>query len=43
MNEATVIMKTGLVPPLLQPEDPELKKQMKINKITVEDNLLRKH
>ena len=32
---------TSLVLVLLQPEDPELKKQVKTNKIAVEDDLLR--
>ena len=31
---------TSSLPVLLQPEDPELKKQGKINKIAVEDDLL---
>ena len=31
---------TNSVPVLLQPEDPEWKKQVKINKIAVEDDLL---
>ena len=39
-EEAKVIMATSLVPVLLQPEDPELNKQMEINKIVVEDDLL---
>ena len=30
---------TSSVPVLLQPEDPELKKQVKMNKIVVEDDL----
>ena len=40
LEEAKVIMATSLVPVLLQPEDSELNKQVEINKIAVEDDLL---
>ena len=40
LEEAKVIMATSLVPVLLQPGDSELNKQVEINKIAVEDDLL---